>query len=139
MDSTSAVATMPHPSLRQAAMGVHLFVAGWMLLNGVGHQLGVLWKAHAGTLKAGSSVPSLLAIGVALVAVGVVFVLTMPALRRAVEPSVAPALLGVGFFGLMIAGIASVYGFAFLGGSMALAVLDASLLVAHHVANLSRE
>jgi len=76
---------------------------------------------------------------VALVAVGGVFVLTLPALRRAVEPSVVPALLGVGFLGLVIAGIASVYGFTFLGGSMALAVLDAALLVAHHVAHLSRE
>jgi FtsH-binding integral membrane protein len=138
MDNTSAVATMAHPLLRQVAVGVHLFVAGWMLLNGVAHQIGVLWKAQAGTLKDGASVPSLLMVGAALVAVGVVFGLTLPALRRAVDPSAVPALLGVGFLGLVIAGIASVYGFTFLTGSITLAVLDGGLLLAHHLMNLSR-
>jgi hypothetical protein len=130
--SGPVVEALGNATLRKVAIGVHLFIAGWMLLNGVGHQIQVLWKAQHGTLKPEANVTSLLVVGAALLAVSAVFSVTAWPLTRA---QVWPALAALGFFVAVIAGIAYEYGFTFLAGSIVLASLD---LIAVSVFALSR-
>src|SRR4051812_9705684 len=116
------------PLLRSWAIGVHLFMAGGVLLNGAGDQGAGVWEDRAGTLPHPDDLPGLLMIGAALLAVPAVASVTIAPLLRA-QPSVLPALGAVAFLVVVIGGIASRYGFTFLVGSTVLAVLDASLLV----------
>jgi hypothetical protein len=124
---------LAYPLLRRVALGFHLFVGGWLLLNGVGHQAHVLWKAQAGTLHADANLTSLLGIGAGLLVAGALFTWAYAPLTRG--GSVLPAFGGIAFLGVMLAVIASRYGFTFLGGSITLGLLDAGLLAAHAVAN----
>jgi hypothetical protein len=132
MDTTLDIA---HPFLRRAAIGVHLFVAGWMLINGVAHQIGVLYKAHQGTLAPHHAPGPLLWVGAGLIAAAVALGLGAPALFRPGSPSVFPAFGGLAVLGAVIAAVAAQYGFTFLGGSIALFTLDALFLAAHRVLN----
>ncbi len=108
-------------TMRRIAVGTHLFVAAWMLISGIAHQSQVLWRAKQGTLAEGANVTSLLLLGAALIAVGAVFSVTAWPLTRA---QVWPALAGLGFLAAVIAAVAYGYGFRFLFGSIALAIID---------------
>lgn len=108
-------------------IGIHGFAAFWILLNGVGHTAGVLWKSSQGTLSPHLSTPSLLWVGAGLIAAGSMLAATFPSLLRGAP---IPALGAVAFFAAVIAGIAHGYGFGFLTGSIVLAVLDGTLLAA---------
>lgn len=134
MDSSTVVA-FAHPTLRSAAIGMHAFISGWMVLNGVAHQVGIIWKAQHGTLRHDANVTSLLAIGMGLIAAGAVLSWGVGPLLRLGAPSVLPALLGVAVLGGVIAAVAMGYGFTFLMGSITLGTLDLCLLLAHRVAN----
>ena len=108
---------------RKIAVGLHLFIAGWMFLNAFGHEAHVLWKWSRGTLRPELDLRSLLLIGAALAAVAVAFALSAPSLMRT-PASFWPAYLAVGFFVAIIAAIARGYGFTFLTGSITLATLE---------------
>jgi hypothetical protein len=127
--------TLAHPTLRTYALYAHGILTAWLLVNGVGHQLHVLYKAHAGTLKPGANVDSLLAVGAGLIIAGGIMSFTMTPLMRAVSPTVLPAFGSIGLIALVLAGTAYVYGFSFLGGSIALTVIDTCLLIAHAMLN----
>ena len=131
----TAIAAITHPLLRKFAIGTHLFVAGWILLNGVAHSVQVLYKAQKGTLAAHHDLTSMLLIGAGLVVAAAALSLGAPALMRAVEPSIVPALVGLGVFGAVIAAIAAGYGFTFLVGSITLFTVDLALLTAHRAMN----
>ena len=132
MDIALSVA---HPLLRRAAIGVHLFAAGWMLLNGVAHQIGVLYKAQQGTLAAHHAPGPLLWVGAGLIAAALALGFGAPALFRQGTPSVLPAFGGLAVLAGVIAVVAAQYGFTFLGGSIALLTLDALVLGAHRLLN----
>lgn len=132
METVLAVA---HPLLRRAAIGVHLFTAGWILVNGAAHQIGVLYKASQGTLAPHHAPGPLLWVGGGLLAAAVALSLGAPALIRQASPSVLPAFGGLAVFAAVIAGIAVEYGFTFLGGSLALFTLDAAFLATHRALN----
>jgi hypothetical protein len=132
METAIAIA---HPLLRKLTIGTHLFVAGWILLNGVAHSVQVLYKAQKGTLAAHHDLTSLLLVGAGLIVAAAALSLGAPALMRAVQPSIVPALAGLGVFGVVIAGTAAVYGFTFLGGSITLFTIDLALLAAHRAMN----
>lgn len=108
---------------RKIAIGLHLFIAGWMFLNAFGHEAHVLWKWSRGTLRPDLDVRSLLFIGAGLAAVGVAFALSAPALMRT-PVSFVPAFLALALFVGVIAAIARGWGFNFLGGSITLAALE---------------
>lgn len=127
--------SVAHPLLRRAAIGVHCFVAGWMLINGVAHQVGVLYKAHQGTLGAHHATGPLLWVGAGLIAAALALGFGAPALFRPGTPSVLPAFGGLAVLGGVIAVVAAQYGFTFLGGSIALLTLDALALGAHRLLN----
>jgi uncharacterized protein (DUF697 family) len=132
METTLSVA---HPLLRRAAIGIHCFAAGWMLLNGVAHQVGVLYKAHAGTLAPQHAPGPLLWVGAGLIAAALALGFGAPALFRPGTPFVLPAFGGLVVLGGVIAAVAAHYGFTFLGGSIALFTLDALALGAHRLLN----
>jgi hypothetical protein len=132
-----ALVDLAHPLLRRITLGFHLFAGGWLLLNGVGHQAHVLWKARAGTLHHDADLSSLLGIGVGLMVAGALFTWAYaPLSAAATRASVLPAFGGIAFLGVLLGVIASRYGFTFLGGSIALGVVDAGLLAAHALANV---
>lgn len=133
MDPSTAL-ELAHPLLRRAALGLHDFAAGWILLNGAAHQAGVLWKFHAGTLAHRAELPSLLAIGAGLMVTGAVLSWTLAPLALA-RSSVLPAVLGLGLLGLVLGLTAARYGFTFLWGSITLGLVDLGVLAAHAVAN----
>jgi len=124
-----------YPTLRTYALGAHGLLMAYLLINGVGHQLHVLYKARAGTLKAGASVESLLAVGAALIIAGGIMSLTIGPLMRSTNALILPAFGAIGVAALVIAGIAYAYGFTFLGGTITLTVIDTGLLIAHAVLN----
>jgi hypothetical protein len=126
---------LAHPLLRTLAVGVHGFAALWFVGNGVAHQIHVLIKARADTLKPGADVSSLLAVGAGLIIAGGVASYGLGPLTRATAPSIVPALLGVGVAAAVIAAIAAKYGFMFLSGSILISTLDLALLLAHATAN----
>ncbi|HVE87657.1 MAG TPA: hypothetical protein VND93_32590 [Myxococcales bacterium] len=132
MDTALAAA---HPLLRRAAIGVHLFAAGWMLINGVAHEIGVLYKAQHGTLSPAHAPGPLLWVGAGLIAAAAALGLGAPALFRPGTPSVLPAFGGLVVLGGVIAAVAAQYGFTFLGGSIALLAVDAAVLAAHRLLN----
>jgi len=105
------------------ALWVHGIAAVWLATNGIAHQIAVLWKSHAGTLREGASVPGLLAVGAGLVIAGGVHSWGLGALSAA-RPSVVPALVGVAVLGAVVAATAVAYGFTFLRGTIAIGVLD---------------
>jgi hypothetical protein len=127
--------SVAHPLLRRATIGIHLFVAGWMLLNGVAHQIGVLYKVQQGTLAAHHAPGPLLWVGAGLIAAALALGFGAPALFRPGTPSVLPAFGGLAVLGGVIAVVAAQYGFTFLGGSIALFTLDALALAAHRALN----
>lgn len=128
-----------HPKLRAAAIGVHGVLTAWLLANGVGHEVQVIYKAYAGTLRPGAHVGSLLAVGAGLIGAGGFMAFTRKPLARAENPSVLPALASLGGVVVVVGGIAYVYGFTFLGGTIALSVIDTGLLVAHTLLNKRSE
>jgi len=132
METTLSIA---HPLLRKTAIGLHLFAAGWMLLNGVAHQVGVLYKAHQGTLAPQHAPGPLLWVGAGLIAAALALGAGAPALLRTGAPAVLPAFGGLAVLGGVIAAVAAQYGFTFLGGSIALLTLDALALAAHRLLN----
>jgi hypothetical protein len=132
METTLSIA---YPLLRKAAIGVHLFAAGWMLLNGVAHQIGVLYKAQQGTLAPSHAPGPLLWVGAGLIAAALALGAGAPSLLRPGAPSVLPAFGGLAVLGGVIAAVAAQYGFTFLGGSIALLSLDAMVLLAHRLMN----
>jgi hypothetical protein len=131
------IANLPaaYPVLRQVTIGAHVLLAAWLVINGVAHQIGVLVKANAGSLREGASVPSLLAVGAGLLAAGVLVTYSVWPLARAASPSLTPAFLGAGLVAAVTIGIAMVYGTMFLSGTIALGVLDLALLIAHAALN----
>lgn len=131
----SQSAMLAHPLLRTLAVGSHGLAALWFVGNGVGHQIHVLLKARAGTLKPGADVSSLLAVGAGLIVAGGVLSYGLGPMTRAEGASIVPAVAGVGVAAAVIAGIAVRYGFGFLSGSIVLSVIDLALLIAHAVAN----
>src|SRR5437868_6811457 len=78
-------------SVHRTAAIAHAVATGYLLINGVGHQAGVLWKARAGTLAGRHSLGELLAIGAALIVMGGLFSLSLGPLLSASRPTVAPA------------------------------------------------
>jgi hypothetical protein len=127
--------SVAHPLLRNMAIGAHVVLAAWLLINGVGHQAHVLWKAYAGTLRPDAEVSSLLAVGAGLMIVGALVSFSIAPLARLLAPSVTPALLAAGALAFVIVGIALKYGTTFLGGTIAVGLLDVGLLVAHAALN----
>ncbi len=71
MDTMTQI-SFAHPTVRQFAIGAHVLLAGWLLINGVAHEIGVLVKARAGTLNQHANVSSLLAVGVGLLVAGAI-------------------------------------------------------------------
>jgi len=128
MERMDTVLEIAHPVLRRVAIGTHLFVAGWMLINGVAHNIAVLYKMNQGTLAPSHEPGPLLWLGAALS-------LGAPALFRPGVPSILPAFGGLAVLGGVIATMAATYGFTFLGGSIALFTLDALALAAHRILN----
>jgi len=124
-------ATFSNPMLRSVTLGVHGFVAAWLVVNGFAHQAHVLWKARAGTLRPGADVSSLLAVGAGLIIAGGVMSWTLAPLSRASAPTSAPAFAGLALFAAVIAATAVRYGFTFLRGSIALWVIDVGLCAAY--------
>lgn len=116
-------------TIGRLAIGTHGFVAVWLVVNGIAHQIGVLWKSHAGTLRPDASVPALLAVGAGLVISGGVHSWGLGGLL-ADRPAVGPALAGVGVLALVVAGTAAAYGFTFLRGTIVLAVVNLIAVVA---------
>jgi len=114
--------------MQKVALGVHGFIAGWILINGVAHIVGVLWKARAGTLSPHLELGSLMWVGAGLLAAGTLLAVSWPALARG---SYLLPFGGVLVLGAVIAAIAHGYGFAFLGGSMVLFGLDLAVLLTH--------
>lgn len=114
-------------SIAKISFGVHGLVAAWLVVNGVAHQIGVLWKANAGTLREGASVPSLLTVGAGLLIAGAVHSWTLGGLW-APRPSVVPAFAAVALLALVVGATAAAYGFTFLRGTIALGVLDLVML-----------
>jgi len=135
MERMDIVLDIAHPVLRRVAIGTHLFVAGWMLINGVAHQIGVLYKMNQGTLSPAHAPGPLLLVGAGLIAAAIALSLGAPALLRSAAPSVLPAFGGLAVLGGVIAAVAATYGFTFLGGSIALFTLDALALAAHRFLN----
>lgn len=127
-----------HPTVRQFAIGAHVLLAGWLLINGVAHEIGVLVKARAGTLNQHANVSSLLAVGVGLLVAGAIVAAGISPLARAASPSTLPALIGAGAVGAVVVGVAMAYGTTFLGGTIAIGVIDAALLIAHAALNGNR-
>ena len=124
---------MTADTIRKVALGTHLFVAGWMLINGAGHQIHVLWKAHHGTLKPEANVYSLLIVGAALLAVSAAFSVSGAALLKPGGP-LWPGFASIAFFAAVIAAIAATYGFTFLFGSIVLSTAALITLCAHAIA-----
>lgn len=124
-----------HPLLRTATLGVHGFVAAWLLVNGVAHQVGVIVKARGGTLKPGADVSSLLAVGAGLIIAGGLSSWSLGPLWRAESPSSVPAFAGIGVLAAVIALTAMAYGFTFLRTSIALCVIDLAFVAAHTALN----
>ena len=125
-----ATSALPAALLR-ATVGVHLLTTAWLLVNGFAHEVHVLIKARAGTLRGGpTSLEPLLTVGAGLLLAGAAYAWSSGALLRAPAPSLGPtAVSAVVLAGVLIA-VASRYGFTFLGGSIALGVVDAALLAA---------
>jgi hypothetical protein len=137
MDTITQV-SWAHPMLRKAAIGAHVLLAAWLLINGVAHQVHVLIKAYQGTLKPGADVSSLLAVGAGLIVAGALASYGIGPLARPANPSLVPAFLSAALLALVLVAIARVYGMTFLGGSIALGLLDVALLTAHAVLNASK-
>jgi len=135
MERMDTVLEIAHPVLRRVAIGTHLFVAGWMLINGVAHNIAVLYKMNQGTLAPSHEPGPLLWLGAGLIAAAVALSLGAPALFRPGVPSILPAFGGLAVLGGVIATMAATYGFTFLGGSIALFTLDALALAAHRILN----
>jgi hypothetical protein len=135
--SMETVAQLPiaHPALRTAAIGAHVALAGWLLLNGVGHQAHVLWKNYRGTLRADHDLSSLLLVGAGLLVAGAVVSWSVAPLSRAAGASTLPAFLGTGLLALVLAAIARAYGTTFLGGTITLGLIDLALLGTHAALN----
>jgi hypothetical protein len=106
---------------RTIAIGLHVFIAGWMFLNGLGHQAQVLWKYQRGTLRPELDVVPLLLVGTGIIAVAAAFTLSAPALMQG---TFWPAYAALAVFAAVIAATAVKYGFRFLGGSIGLATLE---------------
>jgi hypothetical protein len=129
----TVTATFSNSLLRTMTLGTHGFMAAWLLINGVAHQVGVLWKARAGTLRPDADVSSLLAVGAGLIIAGGVMSWTLGTLSRASAPSSLPAFAGLGVLAAVLAAVAARYGFTFLRGSIALGVINVGLLAAYAV------
>jgi hypothetical protein len=127
--------SLPHPGLRRAAIAAHVLLAAWLLINGVAHEIGVVVKAQAGTLSPHAGVPGLLAVGAGLIVAGAAIGWSALPLARSAAPSPLPAFLGAGLLAAVLGGIGLAYGPRFLGGSIALAVVDVALLAAHAALN----
>jgi hypothetical protein len=137
MDTVTQI-SLAHPTLRQFAVGAHVVLAGWLLINGIAHQIHVLVKAHAGTLNEHANVPSLLAVGAGLLIAGAIVAVGISPLARSASPSTIPAFVGAGVLAAVVVGIAVAYGTTFLGGTIAIGVIDAALLIAHAALNGNR-
>ena len=137
MDTVTQL-SLAHPTLRHFAIGSHVVLAAWLLINGVAHEISVLVKARAGTLNEHANVPSLLAVGAALVIAGAIVAAGIAPLARASSPSTRTALLGACALAAAVIGIAVAYGTTFLGGTIAIGVIDAALLIAHAALNGNR-
>jgi hypothetical protein len=135
MDTVTQI-SLAHPTLRQFAIGAHVVLAGWLLINGIAHEIHVLVKARAGTLAEHANVTSLLVVGAGLIIAGAIVAAGISPLARA--SSLLPAFLGAGVLAAVVVGIALVYGTTFLGGTIAIGVIDAALLIAHAVLNRNR-
>jgi hypothetical protein len=133
------VNALAHPLLGKGAVAAHLVLAAYLLVNGLAHQIGVLWKWRAGTLAPGADLSSLLAVGAGLLIAGAAASWSVaPLLRESAAASVVPAVASVAVLAAVLALTAAAYGFTFLRGSIALAALDLALLVAHGLANAVR-
>ena len=113
-------------------------LAGWLLINGIAHEISVVVKSRAGTLNEHANVPSLLAVGAALIVAGAIVAAGISPLARSASPSTLPAFVGAGALAVVVAGIALAYGTTFLGGTIAIGVIDAALLVAPAALNGNR-
>lgn len=112
-------------------IGVHAVASAWILLNGAGHQLHVLWKAWRGTLAKPEELGALLWIGAGLLLAASLMTGTLGLLAR--PGRVLPAVLSV----FVLLGVLSLtwlhYGPRFLTGSFTIAFAD---LIALSVAAL---
>src|SRR5262245_38527234 len=108
---------------RKVAIGLHLFIAGWMFINALGHEAHVLWKWNRGSLRPGLEVAPLLWLGAGLLAVAIAFALSAGPLMST-PASFWPAYVALAVFVAVIAAIAKAYGFKFLFGSITLATLE---------------
>lgn len=135
MDLASHASSVTFPLLRKLSLFSQFALAGWFLLNGTGHQLHVLWKAHHGTLKEGANVVSLLLVGVGLLAIGAAASAAVPFVRSG-GPSGFAAQAGVVALSAAVLGLVWYgYGATFLTGSIAFTVVSAVVLVADAVLN----
>lgn len=135
MDLVTPGSAVAYPLLRKLSVASQYVLAGYFLLNGVGHQLHVLWKAHHGTLKPGASAPALLLVGAGLLAIGTAASLAVPWVRAG---GVAGAVAQSGVVLLaaaVIGAIWSVYGPTFLVGSTFFTATAAVILVLDLIAN----
>lgn len=107
--------------LHRIALGVHGFLAVWLLVNGVAHQLGVLIGAWRGTLRQPEDLAALLAVGAGLLVVGALVSWSLASLIRGVA---GPSLAALFVLVPVVLLIAARYGWGFLGGTTLIAVFD---------------
>lgn len=115
--------------LRKVALGAHGLLGVWLVVNGAAHQGHVLWKHHAGTLRLQNDLGGLLGVGAGLLLAGGLATWTLAPLVRP-EPSVVPAFLALAALAGIVVAVAVRYGMTFLGGTIALGLLDGLALLA---------
>jgi hypothetical protein len=107
-------------------VGAHAVLAVWLLINGVAHQIGLLYGAWRGTLRHAGDLEAMLAVGVGLLVAGALVSWSLPALARG---SAGFALVALALLAGVVLAIATRFGWTFLGGTTALALIDLALLL----------
>lgn len=135
MELAAQASSIGFPLLRKLSLFSQMGLAGWFLLNGTGHQLHVLWKAHHGTLKEGANTTSLLLVGAGLLAIGAAASFAVSLVRSGGVSGFLAQTGVVALAAAVIAGIWYVYGTMFLTGSIAITAVSLVILLADAILN----
>lgn len=113
--------------LHRIALGTHALLAVWLLVNGVAHQLGLLLGAWRGTLRHPEDLGPMLAVGAGLLVAGSLASWSLADLARGATTFALGSLVALAIVVVMIA---ARYGWTFLGGTVALGLVDLLALAA---------